>query len=321
MEADSKRVVMAGSIVGTSPETRAEAKVEVRRQRVATQCVCCGGDDIVSSPAILMPFVADRVFGWKPVVIDESWGLRTIQNGHAYSICNTLRCVDCGHLFCDIRFSDEEMVSLYNKYREKQYTELREYYEPGYTARNEALKQPIGYTDLIESFLEPHLQFPLTVLDWGGDTGLNTPFKGKNIAFDIYDISDKEVEPGARFVTLDQAAALKYRLIVCSQLLEHVPYPFEVLLAARQTMDSESVLYIELPYEEVMRQTLPNAEQHKRHWHEHVNFYSEESLEALIVNCGFQILAKNVLTTMVAGSGVHIFQVACKLGGTVRFNI
>lgn len=302
-----------------SQDTDRPGNIEVRRQRIATQCVCCGGEDIVSSPAILMPFVADRAFGWKPVVIHESWGLRTIQPGHAYSICKSLRCADCGHLFCDIRFSDEEMVSLYNKYREEQYTQLREHYEPGYTARNEALNQPITYTDQIESFLERHLQFPLTVLDWGGDTGLNTPFKGKNIAFDIYDISDKEVEPGARFVTLEQAVALKYRLIVCSQLLEHVPYPAEVLLAARNVMDSESILYIELPYEDVMRQKLPNPEAHKRHWHEHVNFYSEQSLDTLVNNCGLQVVDRNVLSVRVAGSDVHIFQVACKLGGNPKF--
>ncbi|HEX6661793.1 MAG TPA: class I SAM-dependent methyltransferase [Sphingomicrobium sp.] len=293
--------------------------IDLRRERIANQCVCCGSDKIVSSPAVLMPFVADRVFGWKPIVIDDSWDLRSIENGHAYSICKTLRCLECEHLFCDIRFSDSEMVALYHKYREEEYTTLRERYEPGYTQRNEALKQPIGYTDEIEAFLEPHLHFPLTVLDWGGDTGANTPFKGKNIAFDIYDISDKEVQAGARLVTLEQASAQKYRLIVCSQLLEHVPYPSDILVAARQLMDAQSVLYVELPYEEVMRSGWPEPQEKKRHWHEHVNFYSKTSLETLVTNCGLEILAKNVLATTVAGSGVHVFQLACRLGGSVKF--
>jgi len=312
-----KRVNNAGVRLA---ESGGPSLITLRRDRIASQCVCCGGENIVSSPAIMMPFVADRVFGWKPVVIDDSWGLRTIQNGHAYTVCKTLRCADCGHLFSDIRFSDAEMVSLYHKYREGEYTALRERYEPGYTQRNEALKQPITYTDQIESFLDPHLTFPLTVLDWGGDTGLNTPFKGKNIAFDVYDISDKELEPGARFVTLEEASAFKYRLIVCSQLLEHVPYPSDVLLAARQAMDSDSVLYIELPYEDLMRQVLDRPEDKKRHWHEHINFYSERSLSTLIQNCGLQIVDRKVVCVRVAGSDVHIFQVACRLGGMVRFD-
>jgi hypothetical protein len=292
--------------------------ISLQRERIASQCVCCGGNDLATSPAILMPFVADRVFGWKPVVIDDSWGLRTISNGHAHSICKSLRCGSCGHVFCDIRFSDSEMLSLYNKYREEEYTSLRDHYEPGYRARNEKLNQPISYTDRIESFLEPFLQFPLTVLDWGGDTGVNTPFKANNIEFDIYDISEKQVEDGARLVTIEEASAFKYRLIVCAMLLEHVPYPSDVLIAAREAMDEDSVLYIEVPFEDVMRDGQEKPEQHKRHWHEHINFYSEESLECLVRNCGLEMLAREVLVANVAGADAHIFQVACKLAGPVN---
>ena len=295
------------------------AAISLRRERISSQCVCCGSEKIAVAPAILMPFVADRVFGWKPVVIDDSWGLRTVSNGHAYSICKSLHCGDCGHLFCDIRFADSELVALYNKYREEEYTALRDHYEPGYRARNEELNKPINYTDQIESFLEPHLQFPLTVLDWGGDTGINTPFKGKNIAFDIYDISEKEVEVGARVVTFQEVSSTKYKLIVCAMLLEHVPYPSDVLISARQSMDEDSILYIELPYEDVMREGHQRPEQHKRHWHEHINFYSEESLERLITNCGLQIVDRRVLMVNVAGADVHIFQIACKRGGDINF--
>jgi len=295
---------------------RAGAKFDlttVRRERVASQCVCCGSENIVSSPAVLMPFVADRVFGWKPVVIDDSWGLRTIRNGNAYTICKSLRCVDCDHLFCDIRFSDEEMVSLYNKYREEEYTALRDYYEPGYRARNEALNLPIAYNDEIEAFLEPHLEHPLTVLDWGGDTGVNTPFKGKNIAFDVYDISNKAVEAGARFVTLEQATTSKYSLIVCSMLLEHVPYPSDILLAVRGAMDADSVLYIEVPHEELMAKNVADRERLKRHWHEHINFYSERSMARLVENCGLAVIKKDILSTQVAGADIQISRLACKL--------
>jgi hypothetical protein len=285
---------------------------ELRRDRIASQCVCCGSEAVVGSPAILMPFVADRIFGWKPVVVDESWGLRTIANGNAYAICKTLRCEDCGHLFCDIRFSDSEMGALYNRYREAEYTALRDLYEPGYAARNEALNLPITYTAEIEAFLEPFIQQPLTILAWGGDTGINTPFKGKNVAFDVYDISNKEVESGARFVTREQALASKYRLIVCSMVLEHIPFPSDVLLEAKGAMDAGSVLYIEVPYEEVMRPSAADLGQ-KRHWHEHINFYSETSLTRLVQNCGLEVLARNVLVTTVAGSDVHIIQMACRL--------
>ena len=149
------------------------------RERIASKCVCCNGDELKSSPAILMPFIADRVFGWKSVIIDESWGLKRIKTGSAYSVCNTLYCSDCGLLFLDIRFSDAELKKLYKHYREKEYVDLRDFYEPGYKERNNALVLGINYIDKIELFLQPFLPSSPRVLDWGGGKGLNTPFKEK----------------------------------------------------------------------------------------------------------------------------------------------
>jgi len=281
-------------------------------ERIATRCVCCGTDSLESSPAILMPFVADRVFGWKPVVVDESWGLKTIAPGHAYSICKTMQCNVCGHLFCDIRFSDAEMANLYDGYREEEYTTLREYYEPGYKERNDALKLPLSYKREIEDFLSPLLEFPLTILDWGGDTGTNTPFRDKCAGIDIYDISNKEVETGTRSVTLDQVKSRSYGLLICSMVLEHTPFPFDVLMQIKSAMNDQSVLYVEVPYEKVMRDEQSVPLMSKKHWHEHINFYSEKSLKKLIENSGLTILSQNILFISTAGADC-IFQVACKL--------
>jgi len=283
------------------------------RQRLASSCVCCGSDDLADSPAVLMPFIADRAFGWRPVIIDDSWGLKTIQNGNAYSICKTLRCRRCDHLFCDIRFSDEEMNSIYSGYREEAYVILREYYEPGYRERNNRLSQSITYKGDIEEFLSAFVKDPLTILDWGGDTGANTPFEKRRVSLDIFDISGKAVEGDARVVTREQATSSKYRLIVCSQILEHIPYPSDVLRVVREAMDKESVLYIEVPHEELMRNGVDNKENKKRHWHEHINFYSQSSMDALLENCGFDILKRNKIVTEVAGGEVHILQMACRL--------
>jgi hypothetical protein len=76
----------------------------MNNERIAKNCVCCFNTQLVSSPAVLMPFVADRAFGWKPIKIEESWGLKTINNGYAYSICNTLYCSNCNFIFLDIYY-------------------------------------------------------------------------------------------------------------------------------------------------------------------------------------------------------------------------
>ena len=78
----------------------------MRQERIATSCPCCGGSNLSKSLAILMPFVAHRVFGYKPFKIESSFGLKDIKNGYAYSVCNSLVCRNCQFLFLDIRFSD-----------------------------------------------------------------------------------------------------------------------------------------------------------------------------------------------------------------------
>lgn len=285
----------------------------LRHERIATQCVCCGSEDLAATPAILMPFVAHRVFGWTPVTIDASWGLRTVPQGHAMAICKTLSCRDCGHLFCDIRFSDAELGALYGGYREAEYIRLRDHYEPGYAARNEALHVPIPYQHEIEGFLDPHLKGPLTVLDWGGDTGINTPYKSRAERIDVYDISDKALEPGIGRVTLEEATARAYRLVVCSMVLEHVSYPSDVLLAIRGAMDAESVLYVEVPLEDVVREGAPTFNTPKRHWHEHINFYTRESMSRLLENCGYRLIDLRVFPVSLLSGDLHILQIACRL--------
>ncbi|CAM8369093.1 Methyltransferase domain containing protein [Candidatus Methylopumilus planktonicus] len=285
----------------------------LNKERIATQCVCCGSQYLKSSPAVLMPFVAHRTFDWAPVVIDESWGLATIKSGNAYSICKSLYCNDCGFLFLDIRFSDSELSNLYRDYRGKEYNSLRESYEPGYTKRNDNLNAGIGYIEDIEKFLQPYLNFPITILDWGGDTGKNTPFKNNNEAFDIYDISNKDVLAGARRVSKKEAQSKKYKLIVCSNVLEHVPYPSDLLTDITKAMNNKSVLYIEVPLENVVLNNKSDLHALKKHWHEHINFYSEKSLRLLAQNVGLEVIDLKRLQATAGGQSGYLFQVACRL--------
>lgn len=267
------------------------------------------------SPAILMPFVAHRAFGWEPVEITDDWGLRTIKNGMAYSLCNSLQCVDCGLLFLDIRFTKSEMHSLYDGYRDERYTELREKYEPGYSERNDSLEAGVGYLAEIEEFLTPHLRFPISLLDWGGDTGRNTPFKNRNERFHIYDISSKPVIDGAQRVGKSTAFCTPYDLIVCSNVLEHVPYPAETLLDIRKSMGRETVLYIEVPHEDIVRTASSEVElcTKKKHWHEHINFFTETSLQRLLSRCGLSAVDQKRLEATVADKSVGLFLIACRL--------
>ncbi len=177
-----------------------------------------------------MPFISHRVYNWEPALIDNNWGLQTIPLGHAYALCNSLLCIKCGLLFLDIRFSELEMGRLYKNYRDDSYSNLREHYEPSYRVRNEGLIQGVNYLKEVEAFLKPHLPDTLRVLDWGGDSGINTPFKErKDNEIHIYDISGIEVTERFRKVSIETAKLFSYDLIVCGNVLEHIPYPIHIL--------------------------------------------------------------------------------------------
>jgi 2-polyprenyl-3-methyl-5-hydroxy-6-metoxy-1,4-benzoquinol methylase len=285
------------------------------KNRISNYCVCCGSPQLKKSPAILMPFVAERVFGWQPVEITKDWGLNTIQPGMAYSVCNSVQCEMCQFLFLDIRFDDSEMNNLYHGYRETTYVEMREKYETGYKERNATLNAGVSYLAEIEKFLMPYLNFPVSILDWGGDTGKNSPFKEQNKTLHIYDISDKPVIDGAKKVDKNTLTETVYDLIVCSNVLEHIPYPEEVILDIKNFMSKDSILYIEVPLENLIQEakTLIDIHTKKKHWHEHINFYNEDALEKLLSRCGFSLLKLEKLkVTCLKKVSYHIL-IACQL--------
>lgn len=285
--------------------------------RITRACVCCESNDICASPAVLMPFVAHRALGWQPVEIDASWGLLTIRAGMAYSICNSLLCRTCDLLFLDLRFSQAELAALYADYRGHNYVALREYYEPGYALRNQVYDAGSLYLHAVETFLAPHLPVRPRVLDWGGDTGRNTPFAGRRALGHVHDISGKEVLQGIERVNRDTVRSTRYDLVVCSNVLEHVPYPADLIMELRSAMSGGTILYIEVPHEELRRNHTGSAtelQRKKRHWHEHINFFGLESLTRLMRRCGLEIVAAEELHAVVEDRPVAMFQFACRLG-------
>ena len=281
-----------------------------------SNCVCCGGNRISRSSAILMPFIAHRIYQWEPALIDESWGLQTIPNGRAYSLCNSLLCDQCGLLFLDIRFTDGELALLYRNYRDEAYTALRELYEPGYRKRNEGIAKGMNYLNKVEEFLQPLLPAQMRVLDWGGDTGINTPFKSKGAnTIHVYDISDIETTGGVRKVCKETVTQNSYDLIVCSNVLEHVPFPRRLLGEIRTAMTPTTVLYIEVPLENLRKKFIAGKQLlgKKRHWHEHINFFSRPSLEALVSSVGLSLQKFQILDILCDGQSYSQYMLSCCL--------
>lgn len=259
---------------------------------IATRCPCCAGAELGVSPAVLMPLVANRAFGWTPVEITPEWGFRHLKTGMAYCLCNSMQCQACGLLFLDIRFDDEEMERLYWNFRSEAYALQRDAYEPGYAETNAAIQAYVPDTSDAERALDGHVKNAPRVLDWGGNGGKNTPFRTSASQVDIYDLSDEPAIAGVRRVDLKEAASSRYDLIVMSHVLEHMPYPETALHPAKAMLGEHGVIYVEVPHE-ILIASSPGARDlasKKRHWHEHINFFTEDALRALLERCGLEVV-------------------------------
>lgn len=264
--------------------------------RIATHCPCCAGSDLDRSPAVLMPLVASRAFGWTPVEILPEWGFRHLKAGMAYPLCNSMQCQACGFLFLDIRFDDEEMERLYSNFRSADYARQRDAFEPGYAALNAAIQVYVPDTSDAERALAGYVKSAPRVLDWGGNGGKNTPFRLTAAKVDIYDLSDEPPIAGVRRVSREELSANRYDLAVLSHVVEHVPYPEAVIRPAMESLDERGVLYVEVPFEPVVAAS-PDARDlasRKRHWHEHINFFTEDAMRALLERCGAEVLASEI---------------------------
>jgi hypothetical protein len=206
------------------------------------------------------------------------------------------------------------MRALYSGYRDEAYTAVRERFEPGYRARNQIYVDGSSYIPQVERLLAPFVPPAPKILDWGGDTGLNSPFRARNSLLHIYDISDKPVVYGALRVDKAIASAIAYDLIVSSNVLEHLPFPVDALREIGEFMSADTVLYIEVPHEALMRSN-PGATDlyiKRKHWHEHVNFFSEASLRPLLNASGLQPLCICELEVNAGGGVAYMLSMICR---------
>jgi hypothetical protein len=266
---------------------------------LADKCICCSGTNLACYYATLAPFIAYRIFGREDVMP-----------------CNSLLCNDCGCLFQAQRYTEAEMHKLYDDYRGAEYLATRERYEPGHTRVDAYFSRVVPYMDQIENLFTPFLTFPVSILDWGGDDGHNAPFAQEERLLHVYDIGNKPVIAGALKVSDKIARFTKYDLIVCANLLEHVPYPAETLNVIKKSMDKHSVLYLELPYEPVMTRIKEFRQKRGEGqiWHEHINAFSTHAIDALLERCGlYQVTTHDEAVAYIDCYASIQLLLACKL--------
>lgn len=217
-------------------------------------CRSCGSNACTAAPAVLAPFMTERMFGMKPWTTRSLYGLPNQIN---YFPCVSLTCESCEFVGVNILLDDEEMSRLYRGYRDEEYNKMRSFYEPTY--ENSVFSTRHVYVDEVsQPFIEEHISNVETLIDFGGYDGLNTPKIGTQRY--VYDVcgADSEIPIAGTLFDCD--------LITCMHVLEHVPDPNKIIGEMR---GYARYYYFEVPDES-------NAT-NKEFWHEHINRFTMAS--------------------------------------------
>jgi SAM-dependent methyltransferase len=128
------------------------------------------------------------------------------------------------------------------------------------------------------------------ILDFGAQTGDMTECFSGGVQRYVYDkdlsaVVDQSVIPLRSFSAVE--ASGPYDLIVLSHVLEHVPFPADLLGELRRHLSETGLLYVEVPIEYcgaiIKRQGIPLGA--------HINYFCRSSLSACLNVAGFNRMA------------------------------
>jgi hypothetical protein len=278
-------------------------------------CVICDSEIRLLKKALVTPFMATRIWGRPPFYVD------------------LVQCKACGFMFYNPRLDTAEEGRLYMNYRSEEYLRMRHASEPWYTASfNADRASPDSYKlrrSLLAAILRQHLGARKIgrVLDYGGDHGdLVCGLIDGASAF-VYDISGVGAVEGVTSVT--EPATCQADLIINSNVLEHVGFPRKLLGEIVKAAPAGGFVFLEVPCESpfglamiarraaqvgIMALTRPALARSVVRpaslymMHEHINFFTEQSLATLVRSCGCAVAAAGIYRlTGPAGSGAMVW--------------
>ncbi len=258
-----------------------------------------------------MDFVADKMFSY-PVGVMNSGK----ENVKCFLSSRTIKCLSCGFVFCQLRPDSEEMANYYDGYGTSVWIQERAKYEPRYI---DMLKRggPTADTKFHYKFLEikkffHSISLPDSgrLLDFGGGAGdaIDTIFN--NFIKFSYDIAGLKMVDGC--ISLNTLENVEpFDIILCQEVLEHVPYPNETLLDICKVLNKNGYLFITVPLEVDDNLDELNS---GLIFHEHINKFTSESLSVLVRRNGFIIEKISVVQFEIFGqANISIFCLAKKI--------
>ncbi len=167
----------------------------------------------------------------------------------------------------------------------------------------------------VHAFIIPHLPHrTLRILDYGGSDGkLLVPFVLDDHDCEVVDYETRTL-PGIRRrgSTIDElSAGLRYDLIICSHVLEHLAEPAALLRQLAALLVDGGLLYVEVP-DEIWR-GIPIAYDPVTH----VNFFNEQNITLLCLNQDLGLVARRRRIERFGGWRVKVTGLLLKAGAPV----
>jgi len=264
-------------------------------------CVLCSESILHRKRGIVSPFLSRRIWNRSAMPID------------------LVQCRSCGFLFFNPRIEADEEQRLYAGYRQEEYQQTRQSFEPWYTPKFNASISGSALMEVrrqkLAAILKTHLAgIPgPAILDFGGGRGQLIRDIVPNSSGVIYDISGTQpVEGIGVFRTLDECRSREFDLVVCSNVMEHVGFPRTIMDQITSIATPETLLFVEVPCESpfgvrllvrrliqygIIALVRPAVALSVARpgllypMHEHINYFTSDSLKTLMVKSGWSIVA------------------------------
>jgi hypothetical protein len=262
----------------------------------------CASPALRTRPAFTAPFIAKRIWDSAPFPVEF------------------VTCSACSFQFFNPRLEPHEEAKLYASYRDERYQEERFAFEAFYTkafndglSSRDALAARRGrIAAVLGSFVNGGAV--RTVLDFGGASGELVAGLVPGATTYVYDVSGVDTVPGVTScASLAECRETSPDLIVCSNVLEHVAEPREMVRELAGLARRGTLIFVEVPFEapQSLLYTLkqlaklgllmakrPNVFRTLRfpaalyQMHEHVNLFDDASLERVMALDGLEVRAK-----------------------------
>lgn len=243
-------------------------------------CVACSSLDVKLEPAKLAQFVV-----WKATDNFVNENIPT----------NGIVCKECSMVASQHRLTDEEELNLYRDYRGQEYNNKRLFCEPNYqdsikkfSTEKYIAERKIGINKLLDRHLID-LDLINIILDFGGDTGAHIPEKFIKSKCYVSDISGVNPLPGIH-VYNPRYEKLKFDFVMCCHVFEHKSNPDVLANELKDCMNTNTLLYVEVP-----NFTFPLQ---GGVFHEHINRFNIRSMTALLERNGLDIIDHLINPTM-----------------------